>query len=70
MWKCKKCGGEIFSIEVDILRTKYQLDKNKEEIKTIGSMKKNVNYAFECDKCSNIAFYENELEDIAEWMEE
>ena len=46
------------------------LDKDKNEIQLIGYVKKNTDQIYECEKCPNVAFYESELEDIAEWVEE
>lgn len=40
MWRCKECGGEMFSIEKEIKKNKYRLDKDKNEIQLIGYVKK------------------------------
>ena len=70
MQRCKNCGGEVFSIEKEIKKNKYRLDKDKNKIQLIGYVKKNTDYIYECEKCPNVAFYESELEDIAYWVEE
>ena len=55
----------MFSIEKEIKKNKYRLDKDKNKIQLIGYVKKNTDYIYECEKCPNVAFYESELEDIA-----
>ncbi len=67
MWKCKRCGEKVFKIEIDEIRTKYSLDKNKENDTYVGSCNKKPRYIFECYWCENKS---DKLEDIAEWEED
>lgn len=71
MWKCKECGGEIFEIEKETITTKFKIDKDIERIKKIDSENTGDVYSiYECEKCGEVAFYEEDLEDIAEWEED
>ena len=72
MWKCKDCGDEMVLVEVDGVRKKYKIDKNKEKVMFIGESKTEPNYVYECKnkKCPNIAFDDEDLEEAAEWVGE
>lgn len=67
MWRCKCCGKEVVLIEIDEIKTKYNLNKDKTQNIKIGSCNSKPRYIFECKICGNKSY---NLEDIAVWEDD
>lgn len=70
MWKCKECGSEILLTEFDGSSFKYNLDKNKEIIMLVVDNEWTYEKFMQCSGCGKATFDDEELEQIAEWVDD
>lgn len=69
-WKCKKCGSTNFKkTEIIERETRVSFDEDgfDEELKELYEDSKE---RIECENCGNTGNIFNEIESIAEWVEE
>nr|DAR66649.1 MAG TPA: protein of unknown function (DUF2225) [Caudoviricetes sp.] len=65
MWRCKKCGCNIFYQTFRGIFSILKADKNQEPIEADNNILKYSK--FYCDKCKKSGWT---LDEIAEWVEE
>lgn len=71
MWRCKECGGEVVEVEKETIATKFRIDKHMQRVVQIGNeYEESTSSIYECKNCAEVAFYESDIEDIAEWEED
>lgn len=74
MWKCKECGGEVILKEDNIYEDIYVVEKNGNKGKRISSQGPFLNegWRYECQLCGKGTeeYYDNEICEIAYWVEE
>lgn len=69
MWKCKKCGGTNFKVEIDGY-IELDLKKNEDFDYKIDTLNiRNIHGYITCCKCGN-EDEETEISKIADWEEE
>lgn len=70
MWRCKKCGGKNFKIEIDgfielDLKKNGDFDYKKDTLNV-----RNIHSYINCCDCGSEAESVLEIEEIAEWVED